>query len=267
MTIQTCKEIINETQEKVANANHDVGMFFVPNHVAKAQSDSNKLRVGMAVANAPYNWLQTTDANDAVKVVGTEEYAIDLLIGCIIGMVRSIPKQNNPIVDFGAELLKLLLNIYVQVIRGTPMMVQAIMFFYALQLLFAIDISPMLSAFIVVSVNTVAYMTQPSRLSGGQKQRVAIARALAMEPKVLLFDEPTSALDPEMVQEVLVTIKKLAQLGFTMIVVTHEMEFARQVSDRVIFMENGHVLEDLPVEEMFTNPKFERIREFLKLNQ
>lgn len=106
---------------------------------------------------------------------------------------------------------------------------------------------------------------KPSQLSGGQKQRVAIARALAMEPKVLLFDEPTSALDPEMVGEVLNTMKQLADLGFTMIVVTHEMEFARKVSDRVVFMEKGKILEDLPAEEMFTNPKFERTREFLKL--
>lgn len=106
---------------------------------------------------------------------------------------------------------------------------------------------------------------KPSQLSGGQKQRVAIARALAMEPKVLLFDEPTSALDPEMVSEVLNTMKQLADLGFTMIVVTHEMEFARKVSNRVVFMEKGKILEDLPAEEMFTNPKFERTREFLKL--
>lgn len=106
---------------------------------------------------------------------------------------------------------------------------------------------------------------KPSQLSGGQKQRVAIARALAMEPKVLLFDEPTSALDPEMVGEVLSTMNQLAELGFTMIVVTHEMEFARQVSDRVVFMEKGVILEDLPAEEMFTNPKHDRTKEFLKI--
>lgn len=106
----------------------------------------------------------------------------------------------------------------------------------------------------------------PSQLSGGQKQRVAIARALAMEPKVLLFDEPTSALDPEMVSEVLNTIKMLAELGFTMIIVTHEMEFARQVSDRVVFMDGGKILEDSSPEQLFTNPKYDRTREFLKLN-
>lgn len=107
----------------------------------------------------------------------------------------------------------------------------------------------------------------PAQLSGGQKQRVAIARALAMEPRVMLFDEPTSALDPEMVGEVLATMKKLAELGFTMIVVTHEMEFARQVSDRVIFMEKGVILEDLSAEEMFTNPKEARTREFLRISK
>lgn len=107
---------------------------------------------------------------------------------------------------------------------------------------------------------------KPAQLSGGQKQRVAIARALAMEPKVMLFDEPTSALDPEMVGEVLATMKQLAELGFTMVVVTHEMGFARQVSDRVIFMDNGVILEDDIPEKLFTNPKHDRTRDFLKLN-
>lgn len=105
----------------------------------------------------------------------------------------------------------------------------------------------------------------PSQLSGGQKQRVAIARALAMEPKLLLFDEPTSALDPEMVGEVLNTMKNLAELGFTMIVVTHEMGFARQVSDRVVFMNQGIIEEEGNPEELFANPKSQRLREFLKL--
>lgn len=107
---------------------------------------------------------------------------------------------------------------------------------------------------------------KPAQLSGGQKQRVAIARALAMEPKVMLFDEPTSALDPEMVGEVLATMKQLAELGFTMVVVTHEMGFARQVSDRVIFMDNGVILEDAIPEKLFTTPQHNRTREFLKLN-
>lgn len=106
---------------------------------------------------------------------------------------------------------------------------------------------------------------RPSQLSGGQKQRVAIARALSMEPRVILFDEPTSALDPEMVGEVLATMKNLAELGFTMIVVTHEMEFARQVSDRVIFMDSGKILEDLPPEVLFTNPVHQRTRDFLNI--
>ena len=104
----------------------------------------------------------------------------------------------------------------------------------------------------------------PSSLSGGQKQRIAIARALAMEPDVMLFDEPTSALDPEMVGEVLKIMKELAESGLTMLVVTHEMEFAREVSDRVVFMNNGVIEEEGTPDEIFNNPKKERTREFLK---
>jgi polar amino acid transport system ATP-binding protein len=103
----------------------------------------------------------------------------------------------------------------------------------------------------------------PAKLSGGQKQRVAIARALAMNPKVMLFDEPTSALDPEMVKEVLVIIKELAREGMTMVVVTHEMNFAREVADRVLFMDEGRVVEQAPPEVFFTNPVEVRTREFL----
>ena len=104
----------------------------------------------------------------------------------------------------------------------------------------------------------------PSRLSGGQQQRVAIARALAMDPKVMLFDEPTSALDPEMVGEVLDVMKQLAREGMTMIVVTHEMGFAREVADRVIFMDEGKVVETGTPEHFCTNPREERARLFLK---
>jgi len=103
----------------------------------------------------------------------------------------------------------------------------------------------------------------PSTLSGGQKQRVAIIRALAMNPKVILFDEPTSALDPEMVGEVLDLIKQLAKEGMTMVIVTHEMGFAREVATRVIFMDEGRIIEENTPEELFTNPKHERTREFL----
>ena len=103
----------------------------------------------------------------------------------------------------------------------------------------------------------------PSRLSGGQKQRVAIARAMAMEPEVLLLDEPTSALDPEMVKEVLDVIKGLANTGITMVLVTHEMGFARKVADRVIFMEAGEILEDAKKEEFFSSPRSERAQQFL----
>ncbi|MDR1465791.1 MAG: amino acid ABC transporter ATP-binding protein [Oscillospiraceae bacterium] len=104
----------------------------------------------------------------------------------------------------------------------------------------------------------------PARLSGGQQQRVAIARALAMHPKIMLFDEPTSALDPELVGEVLGVMRSLAESGMTMLVVTHEMAFARDVADRVLFMYEGTVLEDSPPAEIFTNPKNERTQQFLQ---
>ncbi len=103
----------------------------------------------------------------------------------------------------------------------------------------------------------------PSKLSGGQKQRVAIARALAMEPDIMLFDEPTSALDPELVGEVLNVMKELADEGMTMVVVTHEMGFAREVADRVIFMDSGKIIEEGIPEQIFSNPKEERTKMFL----
>lgn len=103
----------------------------------------------------------------------------------------------------------------------------------------------------------------PAQLSGGQQQRVAIARALAMNPKLMLFDEPTSALDPELVGEVLAVIKKLAGEGMTMVVVTHEMGFAREVADKMVFMDGGVIVESGPPREVMTNPKHERTKEFL----
>jgi arginine/lysine/histidine transport system ATP-binding protein len=104
----------------------------------------------------------------------------------------------------------------------------------------------------------------PNRLSGGQKQRVAIARALAMSPEVMLFDEPTSALDPEMVKEVLEVMKSLAHTGMTMAIVTHEMGFAREVADRVLFLDGGLLVEDAPPSEFFVAPKSKRAQEFLE---
>lgn len=104
----------------------------------------------------------------------------------------------------------------------------------------------------------------PNRLSGGQKQRVAIARALAMSPEVMLFDEPTSALDPEMVKEVLDVMKSLVQTGMTMAIVTHEMGFAREVADRVLFLDDGRLVEDSPPAQFFSSPKSSRAKEFLE---
>ena len=103
----------------------------------------------------------------------------------------------------------------------------------------------------------------PAQLSGGQQQRVAIARALAMHPKAILFDEPTSALDPEMIGEVLDVITGLAKEGMTMVIVTHEMNFARQVADRIIFMDDGSIIEENVPEEFFVHPKTQRAQEFL----
>jgi len=103
----------------------------------------------------------------------------------------------------------------------------------------------------------------PSQLSGGQQQRVAIARALAMQPKIMLFDEPTSALDPEMIQEVLDVMRDLARRGMTMVVVTHEMGFAREVADRIVFMDEGVIVETAPPDTFFTSPRHERTRAFL----
>lgn len=103
----------------------------------------------------------------------------------------------------------------------------------------------------------------PASLSGGQQQRVAIARALAMEPKVMLFDEPTSALDPELVGEVLAVMKRLAESGMTMIVVTHEIGFAKEVADRVVFMDGGHIIEEGTPSEILVAPKEERTKSFL----
>lgn len=103
----------------------------------------------------------------------------------------------------------------------------------------------------------------PNQLSGGQKQRIAIARALAMEPEIMLFDEPTSALDPEMIKEVLDVMRGLAKEGMTMLIVTHEMGFAKNVANRVFFMDRGNILEDTTPVELFENPKHERTKEFL----
>jgi polar amino acid transport system permease protein len=105
----------------------------------------------------------------------------------------------------------------------------------------------------------------PHRLSGGQQQRVAIARALAIRPKLMLFDEPTSALDPELVGEVLAVIRLLAEAGMTMIVVTHEIRFAREVADRVIFMDEGRIVEQGPPAQVIDDPRHERTRRFLRL--
>ena len=125
----------------------------------------------------------------------------------------------------------------------------------------AVDLAEALLAKVGLSDKRDAW---PSSLSGGQQQRVAIARALAMKPSIMLFDEPTSALDPELVNEVLGVMKALAAEGYTMVVVTHEMDFARQVSNEVVFLEKGLLIEKAPPEKFFTQPDSERVRQFLQ---
>jgi len=122
------------------------------------------------------------------------------------------------------------------------------------------DLAKMLLAKVGLAEKARSY---PSQLSGGQKQRVAIARALAMKPKLMLFDEPTSALDPELVGEVLGVMKDLAKEGMTMVVVTHEMGFAREAADRIIVMDNGSIIEQGPPSQIFTHPVHERTKRFL----
>ena len=121
---------------------------------------------------------------------------------------------------------------------------------YALYLLQKVDLSDKANSY-------------PNQLSGGQKQRIAIARALAMKPEVILFDEPTSALDPEMIKEVLDVMRNLAKEGMTMLIVTHEMRFARNVGNRILFMDNGEIIEDCSPKDFFENPTNERIKDFL----
>jgi len=125
----------------------------------------------------------------------------------------------------------------------------------------SVDKAEKLLALVGMSERAEAY---PSQLSGGQQQRVAIARALAMEPRLMMFDEPTSALDPELVGEVLTTMRKVAEDGMTMLVVTHEIGFAREVADRVVFMDQGRVLEDGPARDVLDNPRHERTAAFLR---
>ena len=154
-------------------------------------------------------------------------------------------------------LLRWISSIYIEVILGTPMLLQLSFFYFALPALI-----PALNKqeFLCIADRADAYLSQ---LSGGQKQRVAIVRALATEPDVMLFDEPTSALDPEMVGEVLDVMKQLARDGMTMVVVTHEMGFAHEVGNRVVFMDEGHIVEQGTPEDIFQHPQSTRLQDFL----
>ena len=178
-------------------------------------------------------------------------------------------------------VLQRLARFYIWVIRGTPVLVQLFVVFYGLPGV-GILIEPFPAAVLVFSINEGAYCAEtiraalvkvgmddradyyPSQLSGGQQQRVAIARAMAADPEIIYFDEPTSALDPELTGEVLAVMRSLAGEGRTMLVVTHEMDFARHAANRVVFMEQGVIVEQNTAEAFFNDPQQPRTKEFLQ---
>ena len=209
---------------------------------------------------------------EVVVVIGPSGSGKSTLIRCIN---RLEEHDNGRIVVDGVELSTDLRNIQ-EIRRETGMVFQSFNLFPHLSVLDNITLAPRqvrkvpkaeAEASAMELLERVQIPEQarkyPGQLSGGQQQRVAIARALAMNPKVMLFDEPTSALDPEMIKEVLDTMKELAQSGMTMIVVTHEMGFAREVADRVVFMADGEIVEVGTPEHFFTNPQEERTKLFL----
>lgn len=216
----------------------------------------------------------TFNKNETVVLIGASGSGKSTLLRCINNL--EVPTSGEVIVD-GIKLDQMDKKTIFTTLEKVGMVFQNYNLFPHKTVLENVIEAPMIVKGIdkdTATTNGLKYLAQvglaekkdeyPKNLSGGQKQRVAIARALAMEPEIMLFDEPTSALDPELVDEVLKVMKDLAYSGLTMIVVTHEMGFARDVSDRVIFMDKGKVVEDEVPEILFTNPKNERTREFLK---
>ncbi len=214
-------------------------------------------------------------AQEVVVVIGPSGSGKSTLIRCINRLERH---DNGRIVVDGIELSDDIRNIQ-EIRRETGMVFQSFNLFPHLTVLDNITLAPRqvrnlpkdeAESMAMELLERVKIPDQarkyPGQLSGGQQQRVAIARSLAMRPKVMLFDEPTSALDPEMIKEVLDTMKDLAQEGMTMIVVTHEMGFAREVADRVVFMADGQVVEVGTPEHFFDNPQEERTKHFLSQN-
>ena len=209
---------------------------------------------------------------------------ISVFLGTLFGIVLYAMKKSKFTI-LKINIFKVLSSTYIEVVRGTPLYLQIMIVYYGADQIFNLDMPAIASGILAISLNSAAYVSELIRagieavdkgqleagrslgmnysISGGQKQRIAIARALAMEPDVILFDEPTSALDPEMVGEVLNVMKQLAKDGMTMVVVTHEMGFAKEVGSRIIFMDNGKIIEKGAPNEIFFNPKNSRTREFL----
>jgi glutamate/aspartate transport system ATP-binding protein len=215
-----------------------------------------------------------TIANGEVVVIcGPSGSGKSTLIKCINGLEPvhggSIHVDGEPVIQSSAALLRLR--------RKVSMVFQSFELYPHMKVIDNVTLAPVVALrhdkteavekakALLAKVGMAAYAERwPASLSGGQQQRVAIARALATEPLVVLFDEPTSALDPEMINEVLEVIRLLAQSNMTLVIVTHEMGFARSVADRIVFMENGAIVEDTPTAQFFANPKSERAARFLE---
>jgi glutamate/aspartate transport system ATP-binding protein len=214
-----------------------------------------------------------TIANGEVVVIcGPSRSGKSTLIKCINGLERvqggSIHVDGEPVIQSSAALLRLR--------RKVSMVFQSFELYPHMKVIDNITLAPVVALrqnkiqaiekakALLAQVGMAAYAERwPGSLSGGQQQRVAIARALATDPLAVLFDEPTSALDPEMINEVLDVIRLLAQANMTLVIVTHEMGFARSVADRIVFMEDGAIVEDAPTAQFFANPRSERAARFL----
>ena len=210
---------------------------------------------------------------EVVVICGPSGSGKSTLIKCINGLERvqggSIHVDGEPVIQSSAALLRLR--------RKVSMVFQSFELYPHMKVIDNITLAPVVALrqnkiqamekakALLAQVGMAAYAERwPGSLSGGQQQRVAIARALATDPLAVLFDEPTSALDPEMISEVLDVIRLLAQSNMTLVIVTHEMGFARSVADRIVFMENGAIVEDTPTAQFFANPKSQRAARFLE---
>jgi glutamate/aspartate transport system ATP-binding protein len=219
------------------------------------------------------NCTLTIASGEVVVICGPSGSGKSTLIKCINGLEPvqggSIHVDGEPVIQSSAALLRLR--------RKVSMVFQSFELYPHMKVIDNVTLAPVVALrhdkteaiekakALLAKVGMAAYAERwPGSLSGGQQQRVAIARALATEPLAVLFDEPTSALDPEMINEVLDVIRLLAQANMTLVIVTHEMGFARSVADRIVFMENGAIVEDTPTAQFFANPKSQRASRFLE---